>query len=88
MQVNAIRLRWFTAGLDRRWREPAASGRDHRQAGDRKVSFERSSKVLAGGEAAELRDRAPRLLGIGVGDHTPIEVQEEVGEIARRLAEL
>ena len=39
-------------------------------------------------EAAELRDLALRLLAVGVGDHTPIEVREQVGEIARRLAEL
>jgi hypothetical protein len=39
-------------------------------------------------EAGELRDRALRLLAVGVGDHTPIEVREEVAEIARRLAEL
>jgi hypothetical protein len=39
-------------------------------------------------EAAELRDRALRLLAVGVGDHTPIEVQEQVAEIARRLAQL
>jgi hypothetical protein len=39
-------------------------------------------------EAAELRDRALRLLAVGVGDHTPIEVQEEVAAIARRLAQL
>ena len=36
-------------------------------------------------EAAELRDRARRLLG--VGDHTPIEVQKQVAENARRLAQ-
>ena len=39
-------------------------------------------------EAQELRDRALRLLAVGVGDHTPIEVQEEVAQIARRLAQL
>ena len=39
-------------------------------------------------EAAELRDQALRLLAVGVGDHTPIEVQEQVAEIARRLAQL
>ena len=39
-------------------------------------------------EAAELRDRALKLLAVGVGDHTPIEVQERVAEIARRLAQL
>jgi hypothetical protein len=44
---------------------------------------------LAGArEAAELRDRALRLLAVGVGDHTPIEVQEQVAEIGRRLAQL
>ena len=38
-------------------------------------------------EAGELRDRL-RLLAIGVGDHTPVEVQEQVAAIARRLAQL
>jgi hypothetical protein len=46
------------------------------------------TKLAAATEAAELRDRALRLLAIGVGDHTPIEVQEQVAEIARRLAQL
>ena len=50
------------------------------------MSAERSSDLAAATEAAELRDRALRLLAIGVGDHTPIEVQEQVAEIARRLA--
>ena len=36
----------------------------------------------------ELPDLALRLLAVGVGDHTPIEVRGQVGEIARRLAEL
>jgi hypothetical protein len=36
----------------------------------------------------ELRDRALRRLAVGVGDHTAIEVQEQVVEIARRLAPL
>ena len=44
--------------------------------------------LAAATEAAELRDEALRLLAIGVGDHTPIEVQERVAEIARRLAQL
>ena len=44
--------------------------------------------VGAMAEGAELRDRALRLLAVGVGDHMPIEVREQVGEIARRLAEL
>ena len=39
-------------------------------------------------EAAELRDWALKLLAVGVGDHMPIEVQERVAEIARRLAQL
>jgi hypothetical protein len=39
-------------------------------------------------EAAELRDRALRLLAVGIGDHTPVEVQEQVAEIARRLAQV
>ena len=39
-------------------------------------------------EAGELRDWALRLLAIGVGDHTPVEVQQQVAEIARRLAQL
>ena len=45
-------------------------------------------EVDAALEAGELRDRALRLLAIGVGDHTPVEVQEQVAEIARRLAQL
>lgn len=45
-------------------------------------------RPVGAGEAAELRDRALRLLAVGVGDHTPIEVQEQVAEIARRLAQL
>jgi hypothetical protein len=52
------------------------------------VRIERSIDVNAAIEASELRDRALRLLAIGVGDHTPIEVQQQVAEIARRLAEL
>jgi hypothetical protein len=52
------------------------------------VSIERSVDVNAAIEARELRDRALRLLAVGVGDHTPIEVQVQVAEIARRLAEL
>ncbi|MBV9197300.1 MAG: hypothetical protein JO168_24460 [Solirubrobacterales bacterium] len=44
--------------------------------------------LAAAREAAELRDRALRLLAVGVGDHTPIEVREQVAEIARRLAQL
>ena len=52
------------------------------------VSIERSVDVNAAIEASELRDRALRLLALGVGDHTPIEVQEQVAEIARRLAQL
>ena len=44
--------------------------------------------LAAEDEAGELRDRALRLLAVGVGDHTPIEVREEVAGIARRLAEL
>jgi len=47
-----------------------------------------SSEVDAAHEAAELRDLALRLLVVGVGDHTPIEVRERVSEIARRLAQL
>ena len=31
---------------------------------------------------------ALKLLAVGVGEHTPIEVHERVGEIARRLAQL
>jgi hypothetical protein len=52
------------------------------------VSAESSPELAATIEAAELRDRALRLLAVGVGDHTPIEVQEQVGDIARRLAQL
>jgi hypothetical protein len=39
-------------------------------------------------EAEMLRAQALRLLAIGVGDHTPAEVREQVAAIARRLAEL
>lgn len=53
------------------------------------MSSQRSTNAVeAASEASELRDRALRLLAMGVGDHTPIEVQEEVAEIARRLAQL
>ena len=48
----------------------------------------RASDLTAVCEAQELRARALRLLAVGVGDHTPIEVQEEVAQIARRLAQL
>ena len=47
-----------------------------------------SHEPAAAIEAGELRDRALRLLAVGVGDHAPIEVQEQVAEIARRLAQL
>ena len=53
-----------------------------------RVSDWSSSEVDAAHEAAELRDLALRLLAVGVGDHTPIEVREQVSEIARRLAQL
>ncbi len=52
------------------------------------MSTEVSTGLATEIEAAELRDRALRLLAVGVGDHTPIEVQEQVAEIARRLAQL
>ena len=52
------------------------------------LSAERPLELAAEAEAAELRDRTLRLLAVGVGDHTPIEVQEQVAEIARRLAQL
>jgi hypothetical protein len=52
------------------------------------MSKEVSTGLATEIEAAELRDRALRLLAVGVGDHTPIEVQEQVAEIARRLAQL
>ncbi len=52
------------------------------------MNGEAATSLAAAVEAAELRDRALRLLAIGVGDHTPIEVREQVAEIARRLAEL
>ena len=47
-----------------------------------------TTEAAAAIEADELRDRALRLLAIGVGDHTPVEAQEQVAEIARRLAQL
>jgi hypothetical protein len=56
--------------------------------GDDGVSAERSLALAAAIEAEQLRDRALRLLAVGVGDHTPIEVREQVAEIARRLAQL
>lgn len=56
--------------------------------GDVGVSAARSLGLVAAIEAEELRDRALRLLAVGVGDHTPIEVREQVAEIARRLAQL
>ena len=56
--------------------------------GGERASDRRSSELVAAIEAAELRGRALRLLAVGVGDHTPTEVREQVGEIARRLAEL
>jgi hypothetical protein len=52
------------------------------------LSAERSINLAAAVEAEELRGRALRLLAVGVGDHTPVEVQEQVAEIARRLAQL
>ena len=52
------------------------------------VVANRGSDLTVVREAQELRDRALRLLAVGVGDHTPIEVQEEVAQIARRLAQL
>lgn len=53
------------------------------------MTVDRGPLVSAGtDEAAELRDRALRLLAVGVGDHTPVEVQEQVAEIARRLVQL
>jgi hypothetical protein len=48
----------------------------------------RGSDLTIECEAQMLRERALRLLAVGVGDHTPIEVQEEVAQIARRLAQL
>lgn len=39
-------------------------------------------------EAEQLRARALRLLTVGVGDHTRIEIREQVAEIACRLAQL
>ena len=52
------------------------------------VSAKLPLELAAEAEAGELRDRALRLLAVGVGDHTPIEVQEQVAVIARRLAQL
>lgn len=52
------------------------------------MSAERPLGLAAAIEAQELRDQALRLLAVGVGDHTPIEVQQQVAEIARRLAQL
>ncbi len=67
---------------------PAANRRELWRIG-RETAADRELIELAGAdEAAELRDRALRLLAVGVGDHTPIEVQEQVAQIARRLAQL
>jgi hypothetical protein len=52
------------------------------------MSTSGSNIVGAATQAEALRDRALRLLAVGVGDHTPIEVQEQVAEIARRLSQL
>ena len=52
------------------------------------ISTKASNPLAAEVEAEEQRDRALRLLAVGVGDHTPVEVQEQVAETARRLAEL
>jgi cytosine/adenosine deaminase-related metal-dependent hydrolase len=66
----------------------AANQRELRTFGG-EVTVDRGPVVLAGAdEAAELRDRALRLLAVGVGDHTPVEVQEQVAEIAPRLVQL
>jgi cytochrome c1 len=68
--------------------EVATGQRDLRRVGHQ-TTIDRSAIELTGArEAAELRDQALRLLAVGVGDHTPIEVQEQVAEIARRLAQL
>ena len=66
----------------------ATEQRDLRRVGH-ETTIDRSAIELARvREAAELRERALRLLALGVGDHTPIEVQVQVAEIAYRLAEL
>ena len=68
---------------------PAAAGElAEGTLGDVGVSAERSLGLAAAIEAQELRDRALRLPAVGVGDHTPTEVREQVAEIARRLAQL
>ena len=77
---EGIRIRWdhhrMRAGYDT----------NGRRSDDYNVTIGRELVGPVGaGEAAE---RALRLLAVGVGDHTPIEVQEQVAEIARRLAQL
>lgn len=82
---SGIRIRWDHRSL------PAGDD-TNRLAADEwelptfgsEATVDRGPDVLAGAdEAAELRDRALRLLAVGVGDHTPIEAQEQVAEIAR-----
>ena len=66
----------------------ATEQQDLRRVGH-ETTIDLSAIELAGArEAAELGDQALRRLAVGVGDHTPVEVQEQVAEIARRLAEL
>ena len=63
----------------------SASGRDPH---DRIELTQVTRPSAAACEVDELRGRALRLLAIGVGDHTPVEVRDQVAAIARRLAEL
>ncbi len=66
-----------------------AANRQELQTFGGEVTVDRGPVPRAGAdEAARLRDRALRLLAVGVGDHTPVEAQEQVAEIALRLAQL
>ncbi len=42
--------------------------------------------LAVGSEADQIREDVLALLGLGVGDHMPVEVQLEVARLARRLA--
>ena len=68
--------------------EPPAQRRWLTVVPDRLTPATESADTTVLTEAEMLRARALRLLAIGVGDHTPAEVREEVAAIARRLAEI
>ncbi len=76
------------AGIRIRWDHAGVSGIGDDTAWPAIAVANRGSDLTVEREAQQLRDRALRLLAVGVGDHTPIEVQEEVAQIAHRLAQL